>query len=231
MLTGISVASYTRLEQGREHHPSERVLNSLARVLDLDPDGTARLRALARPLQRPRPAPAGRASPDLCRLMESWAFTPALLCDRLMNVLATNSLAVALLDELERTDNLFRLTFLDPAAREFFLDWDQIARCAVVLLRTIAAADPGCPRLTDMVHELYSDSHEFRALWARRDTGHTVYPRGRLHHREVGDVTLVSHLFSVDRVPGQQLLVFQAEPDSPSEHALALLGSLTATTA
>jgi hypothetical protein len=82
-----------------------------------------------------------------------------------------------------------------------------------------------------MVHELYSDSREFRALWARRGTGHTVYPRGRLHHREVGDVTLVSHLFSVDRVPGQQLLVFQAEPDSPSEHALALLGSLTATTA
>ena len=231
MLTGISVASYTRLEQGREHHPSERMLNSLARVLNLDPDGTARLRALASPLQRPRPAPAGRVSPDLCRLMESWAFTPALLCDRLMNVLATNSLAAALLDELERTDNLFRLTFLDPAAREFFLDWDQIARCAVDLLRTISAADPGDPRPTELIHELCSNSHDFRALWARCGTGRTTCQSGRLHHREVGDVTLVSHLFSVDRVPGQQLLIFQAEPDSPSEHALALLGSLTVTTA
>ena len=57
-------------------------------------------------------------------------------------------------------------------------------------------------------------------------------PRGqRFHHREVGDLTLTYELFTVNSAPGQQLLIFQAEPGSPSAHALALLGSLAVMTA
>jgi hypothetical protein len=36
---------------------------------------------------------------------------------------------------------------------------------------------------------------------------------------------------TVNSAPGQQLIVYQAEPGSPSEAALSLLGSLTAGTA
>ena len=49
MLAGVSTDYYIRLEQGRERHPSERVLGALARVLDLDPDAAAHLYELAHP--------------------------------------------------------------------------------------------------------------------------------------------------------------------------------------
>ena len=49
MLAGISAGYYMRLEQGRDHRPSEQVLKALARALRLDDDATAHLFALGRP--------------------------------------------------------------------------------------------------------------------------------------------------------------------------------------
>ena len=49
MLAGISAGYYMRLEQGRDHRPSEHVLEALARALKLDDDATAHLFSLARP--------------------------------------------------------------------------------------------------------------------------------------------------------------------------------------
>src|SRR6201995_5566453 len=59
-LAGVSVAYYTRLEQGQSRNASDGVLDALARALRLDADETNHLRALARPpLARPlRRAPA-----------------------------------------------------------------------------------------------------------------------------------------------------------------------------
>ena len=65
-----------------------------------------------------------QVSPDLLRLMHGWPYTPAFVCNRWMDVLARNPLAAALYDGLEHADNLLRLVFLDPAAREFYRDWE-----------------------------------------------------------------------------------------------------------
>lgn len=48
------------------------------------------------------------------------------------------------------------------------------------------------------------------------------------HHPEVGDLELHYETFTVNGAPTQQLVVYQAEPGSPSADALALLGSLSA---
>ena len=54
MLAGISADYYLRLEQGRDRNPSVQVLDSLARVLQLDDTGTAYLLSLGR--EKPRRA-------------------------------------------------------------------------------------------------------------------------------------------------------------------------------
>jgi len=54
MLAGISTEYYLRLEQGRDHQPSEQVLDGLARALQLDDDAASYLRELARPVPRRR---------------------------------------------------------------------------------------------------------------------------------------------------------------------------------
>ena len=47
VLAGVSADYYTRLEQGRERHPSPAVLDAIARALDLGPDARAHLFHLA----------------------------------------------------------------------------------------------------------------------------------------------------------------------------------------
>ena len=51
----------------------------------------------------------------------------------------------------------------------------------------------------------------------------------RFEHREVGPLTLTMQTFDVRSAPGQELVIYHAEPASPGSQALALLGSLTAT--
>ena len=53
-LAGVSADYYVHLEQGRERHPSEQVIDALARALRLDRDATAHLHDLARPAPRRR---------------------------------------------------------------------------------------------------------------------------------------------------------------------------------
>src|ERR1700732_5262662 len=54
MLAGGSADYYVRLEQGRDQHPSQQVLDALARALQLDDDAAAHLGRLATPPARPR---------------------------------------------------------------------------------------------------------------------------------------------------------------------------------
>src|SRR5689334_6817895 len=70
MLAGVSADYYIRLEQGRDRHPSEQVLDALARVLRLDEDATAHLHELARPApRRRRRAAAERVRPAIVELI------------------------------------------------------------------------------------------------------------------------------------------------------------------
>jgi hypothetical protein len=67
-------------------------------------------------------------------------------------------------------------------------------------------------------------------LWARHEVSGITCEARPLHHREVGDLTLICEVFNLTSAPDQQLVIMQTEPASPSEHALALLGSIAAMT-
>jgi MmyB-like transcription regulator ligand binding domain len=202
------------------------------RALDLGPDAAVHLYELAHPgvRQRGTASQGEQVSPNLLQLMRSWPHTPAMVFDRWLDVLASNPLATALFGGLEYADNLIRLVFLDPAAPEFFLDWEKSARSKVAHLRAAAGADLDDPYLTELVGELSFESVDFRQMWARHDVSGRGRDSRRFHHREVGDLTLVCEVFSINSAPGQQLIIYQAEPGSPSERALTLLGNLAAMT-
>jgi transcriptional regulator with XRE-family HTH domain len=228
-LAGVSTDYYSRLEQGRERNPSDQVLSALARALDLDSEAAQHLYALAHPRSR-RGTPASRVervSPLLLRLLRGWNHTPALVLGRWMDVLATNQIAEALYDGLEHNDNLIRMVFLNPASREFYSDWEKIAYHKAAHLRAAAGTDPDDPFLPELVEELSEESEEFRRLWARHDVHFKKHDSKRFHHRDAGDLTLVYESFTVNSAPGQQLMIFQAEPGSRTEKALAMLGTLS----
>src|SRR6201746_1918551 len=104
MLAGISTEYYTRLEQGRDQHPSTQVLEAVSRALNLDDDARAHLHELASPksgksraVRRP-----GR------KLLDSWTETPAYGHGPHMDVLASNALARALSPMFEPDRNVLR---------------------------------------------------------------------------------------------------------------------------
>ncbi|MFI5641200.1 helix-turn-helix transcriptional regulator [Streptomyces goshikiensis] len=229
-LAGVSPDYYTRLEQGRERHPSQQVLEAVARALRLDGEAVAHLHRVATPApRRTRPAPrVERVAPNLRRLLDSWSDTPAFVLGHALDVLARNQLAGALFAGFTHADNLLRMTFLDPAAHHFHRDWDRAAEACVATLRRAAGIDPDDRRLTELVGELSVKSAGFRTLWARHEVRGKTREAKLFHHPEVGDLELHYETFTVNGAPTQQLVVYQAEPGSPSADALALLGSLSA---
>src|SRR5512146_552035 len=97
MLAGISADYYLRLERGRDRNPSVQVLESIARVLELDDDHFAHLLTLVtdaprRRKRRPRKptVPAGAL-----KLLDSLP-QPAFIEDRYFDILASNRAARAL---------------------------------------------------------------------------------------------------------------------------------------
>lgn len=227
MLAGVSADYYVRLEQGRDKHPSEQVIEALAGVLGLDDDAVAHVRELARPTtrrRRPQPRPE-RVSAGAERLIASWAFTPALVVGRYLDVLAANPLATALNSCLQAGVNQVRAFFLDPVARDIYPDWDAVAVDTAASLRAAAGADLDDPRLTELVGELSLKSEVFRRLWARHDVRAKASGTKRFRHPMVGDLTLAYESLAVTSAPGQLVIAYHAEPGSPSEQALALLSS------
>ncbi|MGW1379073.1 helix-turn-helix transcriptional regulator [Streptomyces sp. NPDC002446] len=229
-LAGVSTDYYMRLEQGRERHPSVQVVDALARVLELEDDAAAHLHRLALPFSRRRRPAARRehVSPHLLSMMAAWPQTPAVVLDRYLTVLAANALGTALFDGHTYRDDLVRLVFLDPDARDFYPDWDRAAANTVGGLRAAVGTDYNDPRLVEVVGELSLKSESFRRLWARHDIRHKTHETKRFRHPVVGELTLHYESLTVNSAPGQQLVVYQADPGSPSQEALSLLGSYTA---
>lgn len=230
MLAGVSVDYYGRLEQGRERSPSVQVLEALAAALRLDDDGRSHLFGLAGHAPRsPRRWVSDRVDPGLLRLMEAWPDNPALVYNRAYDILAANPLAAELFGELGAVGNLMLLVFTDPRARDFYADWEMVAADSVAGFRMAYGAAPDDPRGKAVLNELLATGSEFRTLWERRDARRKCLARKSFRHPEVGLLTLNMQTFDVRSAPGQELIVYDADPGTASADALKLLGSIAAT--
>ena len=239
-LAGVSVEYYAKLERGQLAGVSTSVLDAIARALLLDDaerlhlfhlasaaDGSS---ALIRPARRtPR---QWTVRPSL-----QWALdaitAPAIVGNNRSDLLAANHLGRAMYSDVytdhTRAPNFARFTFLDSAAYRFYPDWELAADMTVANLRTAAGKDPHDRNLHDLVGELSTRSDEFRRRWG----AHNVRTHGsgtkHFHHRVVGDLTLAYESLDLRAEPGISMVIYSAEPGSPTAHALTLLASWAAT--
>ena len=241
LLAGISAEYYVRLERGNVRGVSEDVLDGIARALQLDEGDRTHLFDLARAVNTAPNRRGGRRStqehvrPVVQRILDSLLGVPAFVENARLDVLAANRLGEAFY-ALQFTDpvrpvNGARFVFLNPKAKEFLLDWDTIANDVVGILRSEAGRDPYDKRLSDLIGELSTRSDDFRVRWAAHHVKLHRTGVKRFHHPVVGELTLDFERLDLPGDPGQKLLVYSAEPGSPSHEGLELLASWASTPA
>ncbi|MER5390913.1 helix-turn-helix transcriptional regulator [Saccharopolyspora sp. NPDC002686] len=247
MLAGVSADYYTRLEKGNLAGASDGVLDAIAAALQLDEaervylfDLARAANAAGRPQARSgqrRRAPQ-RVSPIVQQIIDSMTTTVAFVRNGRLDILATNPLARALyspvFDSPTRTSehtppNLARFGFLDPAAHDYFPDYDASCRTSVAILRTEAGRDPHDKGLSDLIGELCTRSEDFRTRWAAHDVRlHRTGVKG-FRHPAVGELTLNFEAMQLTTDTSLTLTAYTADPGSPSAESLQLLASWAAT--
>jgi hypothetical protein len=163
--------------------------------------------------------------PALQQLLNSWPLTPAYVQGTVGRVVSANRLAVALCPFFAVGLNPLRAAFLEPAMRELYPDWDDMTAKAVSGLRATLSLDTAEPELLETIGELTVASERFRTLWARRDVRGRTTGLTRFDHPLAGRLELHYEKMILPE-PRQLLVVYHAEPGSPSEERLQLLASL-----
>ena len=214
-LAGISVEYLTRLEQGRDRHPSAQILGALADALRLSGPERMHLVMLAKatgdsglPCGAHEP-PARSVRPTVRALLDRLEPAPAYVANRLGDVLAYTtgyeSLAgpTGLLDG-ERP-NLVRYVFTDPRARTAYPEWDRVASERAASLPLVTRhADPHLAALVDelTVTAGAAFTDRLRAAGPAPRTGVE-----RLAHPAVGELRLAYESLELPDADDQRLIV------------------------
>ncbi|MGW1075099.1 helix-turn-helix transcriptional regulator [Streptomyces sp. NPDC002537] len=235
-LAGVSVAYYTRLEQGRGQNVSSSVLDAIAEALRLNGAERDHLNHLVRPCRTRKPVVRRqRVRPAVQQLIDSMDNVPAYVVGRRLDIIAWNRMACALLGDFsefpDHQRNMAWQIFLDPASRDLYVEWDRKAADIVAFLRLDAGCYPDDPLLASLVGELSVKSQEFRELWATHDVQDKGPGVKQLRHPVVGQLTLACETLVLPADAGQQLVTYHAEPGSASAESLRLLASWTLGTA
>ncbi|MFF2614282.1 helix-turn-helix transcriptional regulator [Kitasatospora sp. NPDC058046] len=238
LLAGVSVDYYVRMERGSLAGASDGVLDALASALRLDEAERHHLFHLARQSRTPggprRRRPAVTVRSTLQQVLDAVSDAPAWISTGRYDVLATNKLARALfspvLADPRRPPNTARFVYLNPeAARDFFVDYDQIAGDVAAKLRMEAGRDPHDEELIALVGELSTRSELFRQRWASQDVRLHRAGRKRVRHPIVGRLDLDVESLELPAEPGLFLNVYTAPAGTPTADNLALLASWAAT--
>ena len=235
MLAGLSTDYYTRLERGKIRGASESVLNAIARALQLDDVEREHLFDLARiapgtSAARSRKPTMGSVRASVQRVLDNMNI-PAVVVNAQQDLIASNLMGRALFAPHFEADkpNLARFIFLDPRARDFYVDWALARSLTAAMLRLEAGRDPLNSELTALIGELSTLSPQFRQDWADRDvhehrTGRKVY-----RHPEVGEMDITFDVFELPGEPGLSISTYSVEEGSESADKLALLATWAVT--
>ncbi len=237
MLAGVSVDYYTKLERGNVGVVSDGVLDAVARALhltDAERDHLFRLAGSSGATRPVRRDPSRNiVRPAVQRVVDAIVDSPAFVRTHTRQLITANALGRAVYSPLYDADpagtpNTARFLFLNAEARTFFTEWAKNAADMVANLRTELGRDPYDRDLTDLIDDLNRDSVEFRTLWKAHDVRYHDSGIKRVRHPVVGELELTFEAMELPADPGQSLIVYGAEPGSPTADALRLLASWAA---
>ena len=193
LLAGISPEWYTWLEQGRDINVSIQLLESLARVLQLDANEREHLFLIA--LRQPAPVETFSApaiSQTLLHFLNQLGTSPACVMDARLNVLAWNAAHHLVFGNYEnvseRDRNLIWRVFTSPLLPQTSAEWQELARVCLAQFRAGYGRFINDPWWAKEIAELNRISPAFRELWARHDVHNVSEERKTMHHPLAGEL-------------------------------------------
>lgn len=232
MLAGISVDYVVRLEQGRADSPSDQVVSSLARALQLSASDREQL-FVAAGLAPPMPSTVPTfVPPSIQRLIGRLPDVAVAVYAADWTVLMTNAAWDSVHGRMPTAGLERNLLFRHFSGMSDRLvrqagEADRFERAIVSDLRITTIRYPEDRALRELVARLQRLSERFRALWADVQVAHHQTEHKTVDHPVVGPITLDCDVLAV---PGADLHVvtFTAEPGSEDASRLDLARTLGA---
>lgn len=201
-MAGISVTWYTWLEQGRSIHVSTPVVESLARVLQLDREECLHLYRLA---NQPLPADMSEAretvSPALQHMLDNLTHCPSLITDQRWNVIAWNKASCTIFGDFDsmsdRDRNIVWAMFTDRKYKKLFVDWDRHAKSMVGRFRSTSGKYIEDFWFVQFIDELKARSPEFDLWWPLHEIQNNGELYKQLNHPLVGQLDFEISNFDV----------------------------------
>lgn len=221
-LAGVSVEYLTRLEQGRDRHPSPQILGAIADALRLTADERRLLLMTFKSanggsrLCDVQP-PAYEVRPTVRALLTRLEPTPAVVVNRLFDVLAYTDGYHRLLEPsglfADARPNLIRFAFTNPHARNAYPEWDLVADNLVANLKAATmSSDSYAAELADALTVTAGASFGDR-FSAQRSVPQRSGVDG-VRHPEVGELRLEFETLELPGADGQLLIAYV-----PADHA------------
>jgi len=229
-LADISTTYYTFLEQGRDIRPSDQVLDALGRALRMTPAERAHLHDLVKGARPVGPVGPDTLLPSVAALVARLDPWPAYVTGRKFDILACNQAARALWADWPSRPpeqrNILWWTFLDPAARQVVVDWEEVARAELARFRAASARHTGDPEFGALIASLREGSAEARQWWAEHDVLPLSSGVRQIRHPALGVVEFHHVVLQVADDPEQKVVTFTASEDDTARIA-GLVSSLS----
>lgn len=219
-LAHIGVSWYTSLEQGRNVHPSDQVLDSLAASLRLSPDERRHLFILAKQDGMEELETFEEMSTGLERTVLALEPHPAYIMGKYWDLLLWNRAAEFIFrlppysTDVNPKPNLIRRYLTDSVTRETSPNWEEKVQVMIAGFRADCVRYPQDAKLIGMIEEFKQASEVFRTYWPRHDVQiildcHKFWSDPRIGEVEFEHVTL-----QVPTQPDIKVMIYAASPST-----------------
>jgi transcriptional regulator with XRE-family HTH domain len=224
----ISVSWYTWLEQGRDIHASDVVLDRIAECLQLDATEREYLHCLA------HGHGAGEGNfreadcipPSVQRILDAHEPSPGYAINERFEIIGWNQAALAVLGDFSqlpvRERNVLRLLFSD-FLRPLIMNWEPNARFILGAFRAGTSAHVNEAWFQELIRDLTGRSDKFRRWWAEYTVELRPVTYKELVHPVVGRLVLEQTTLLLDDGSGRRLILYTPKPDTGTETKLRAL--------
>lgn len=217
-LAHIGVSWYTSLEQGRNVHPSDQVLDNLASALNLSPVERRHLFLLSKQDGMEEIGTFEEVSTGLERTVLALEPHPAYIMGKYWDLLLWNRAAEFVFrfppysKDVNSKPNLIRRYLSDPVIRETSSNWEENVQVMIARFRADCARYPQDAKLIGLIEEFKQTSEHFRKYWPRHDV-QTVSDCHKLwDHPLIGKMEFEHVTLQVPTQPNLKVMIYTASP-------------------